>query len=307
MNYVRLTERSILRVGGADARTLLQGLVTQNVDNIRSDRAVFSALLSAQGKFQFDFFIAEHEDSLLFEIETQRKDALKRMLSIYKLRSDVTIDELPEAQVAVIPTLQAATQFELDTQVGAAAALPVPCGWVLAYVDPRLAELGVRIIADSQASLEQLITDRSLMQADFKAYDKARLELGVPDGSRDAEIDRTILLENGYDVLNGIDFHKGCYVGQEVTARSKHRGQLRKKLCRVRADAELPPKGTEITAGNRKLGQMRSSCDDIGMALLRLDFLSAAQEANEPVLAGECELQVERPFWHEQDETEQAS
>ena len=140
----------------------------------------------------------------------------------------------------------------------------------MAFVDPRLAALGVRCIlprADIRCALE----GTGLAEAGFPAYDRLRLELGVPDGSRDLVPEKSILLESGFDELNGVDWQKGCYIGQELTARTKYRGLIKKRLMPVEIDGPAPAPGTIVTADGREVGEMRSSRDGLGLALLRLE------------------------------------
>ncbi len=160
----------------------------------------------------------------------------------------------------------------------------------VALVDPRLAELGARVIMD-RGRLARLGAE--LTQADFADWDRHRLALGIPDGSRDLVPDKSILLEAGFDELNGVDWQKGCYVGQELTARTKYRGLIKKRLFPVRIDGPAPPPGTIVTAEGRDAGEMRSSRDGQGLALLRLDAVAVGQ----PLVADAATLVPLRPDW----------
>jgi tRNA-modifying protein YgfZ len=173
------------------------------------------------------------------------------------------------------------------------AARPHDGGVVL--VDPRLAQLGARAI------LDRAILDRERLarvgaefaQADFAAYDRHRLALGIPDGSRDLVPEKSILLEAGFDELNGVDWQKGCYVGQELTARTKYRGLIKKRLFPVHIDGPAPPPGTMVTAEGRDAGELRSSRDGQGLALLRLDAVGAGLR----LMAGQAALRPVEPDW----------
>src|SRR5207302_9245365 len=134
-------------------------------------------------------------------------------------------------------------------------------------VDPRLASLGARAILDRER-LARLGSE--LAQADFAAYDRHRLGLGIPDGSRDLVPDKSILLEAGFDELNGVDWQKGCYVGQELTARTKYRGLIKRRLIPIATEGPVPAPGTVVTADGREVGEMPSCCDGVGLALHRI-------------------------------------
>jgi hypothetical protein len=140
-------------------------------------------------------------------------------------------------------------------------------------VDPRLAELGVRAILPRDA-LRPALVALGLAEADFAAWDRHRLALGIPDGSRDLVLDKSILLEAGFDELHGVDWQKGCYVGQELTARTKYRGLIKKRLFPVRIEGPAPTPGTMVMLDSHDAGELRSSRDGLGLALLRLDAVA---------------------------------
>jgi folate-binding protein YgfZ len=170
------------------------------------------------------------------------------------------------------------------------AAAPFPDG--VAYVDPRLAEMGARLLLPRAVGAAPL-TERSFRAGDVAAYDRLRLSLGVPDGSRDLVLDKSILLESGFEELNGIDWQKGCYVGQELTARTKYRGLIKKRLMPVAVEGPLPPPGTPVMAGDQEAGEMRSGRDGIGLALLRLE----ATGDGKPLTAAGAKLTPRKPAW----------
>jgi folate-binding protein YgfZ len=152
------------------------------------------------------------------------------------------------------------------------------------------------MIAQRDAALAALRAD-GLAAADFAAYDRLRLEAGVPDGSRDLAIEKAILLEAGFDELNGVDWQKGCYIGQELTARTKYRGLIKKRLMPVRIEGAVPPPGTPVMLEGQEAGEMRSTSDGIGLALLRLDAVASAAEAGRTLEAGEARITPVKPGW----------
>jgi len=280
-----LDDRGVLAVFGPDRRSFLQGLVSNDVEKTAADRAVYAALLTAQGKYLHDFFMVEVREAIWLDAEAARLADLKRRLSIYRLRAKVEIAERPELAVAAVFGKGALVAFGLPAEPGAARAFE---GGVV-LTDPRLPELGARIITDRP----HLAGIPGVIEADFAAYDRHRLALGVPDGSRDLVPDKSILLESGFDELRGVDWQKGCYVGQELTARTKYRGLIKKRLFPVDIDGPPPAPGTIVTLDGKDAGEMRSSRDGTGLALLRLDAVAAAR----PLTADAASLTPLRPDW----------
>lgn len=277
-NFTILEDRAILAIAGADRRPFLQGLVSNDVEKVRADRAVYAALLTAQGKYLHDFIMVEAGDEIWLDAEAARLTDLKRRLTIYRLRAKVEIAERPALAVAAI------------WGAGAPAANPADKGVILA--DPRLPALGARAILPRDA-LRPTLAGLGLVEAEFAAYDRHRLTLDVPDGSRDLVPEKSILLEAGFDELQGVDWQKGCYVGQELTARTKYRGLIKKRLFPVRIEGPVPPPGTMVTADGRDAGEMRSSRGGLGLALLRLDAVAAERG----LTADGAMLVAMRPEW----------
>jgi len=284
-----LEDRGVLEVAGADRYQFLQGLVSNDVEKAAPDRALYAALLTAQGKYLHDFFIVAMGESLFLDGESARLADLKRRLGLYKLRAKVNLAEASERYIVAAAFGDgAADALSLPAERGTATAF---AGGV-AYVDPRLAELGVRLLLPRGAGAAPLIA-RGFRMSDVAGYDRLRLALGVPDGSRDLVLDKSILLESGFDELNGVDWQKGCYVGQELTARTKYRGLIKKRLMPVAVDGPLPPPGTPVMAGDQEAGEMRSGRDGIGLALLRLEALAQSK----PLTAAGVKLTPQRPDW----------
>ena len=240
-----LAARAVLSVTGADRVSFLNGLVSNDVALAEPGRAVWAALLTAQGKYLADFFVFADAGRLLLDCEAAQTAMLVQRLSRYRLRADV----------AVAPDLlQVYAAWDGDPPAAAAIAAP----------DPRHPGAGYRLLASGLAA-----------NADENAYDLHRLGLGLPDGTRDLEPEKTILLEAGFDELNGVSWTKGCYMGQELTARTRYRGLVKRRLLPVSGQGPLPPAGTSIFAAGREVGTMRSSNGAHGLAVLRLDALSA--------------------------------
>ena len=282
--FVMLEDRGVLAIGGADRVSFLQGLVSNDVARVNGERAIYAALLTAQGKYLHDFMLAERDETIWLDGETARLADLKRRLTMYRLRAKVTIEERPDLAVAVVFGGEA---LDLPGEPGAAR----PLAQGIAFIDPRLAALGARVILARDA-IRRVLGETSA-ETDFADYDRLRLDLGVPDGTRDLVLDKSILLEAGFDELNGVDWQKGCYIGQELTARTKYRGLIKKRLFPVRLDGPTPEPGAIISLDGHEAGEMRSSRDGSGLALLRLE----AVEKKEPLVVGETVVEPITPAW----------
>ena len=259
MPTVHLLDRAVLSVSGEDRVSFLQGLVSNDVAQATETGAVWAALLTPQGKWLADFFVSARGDRLLLDVEAAQAASLAQRLTRFRLRARVTVEPVP-------------------LQVHAGWDAPAPDR---AVPDPRLAEAGWRLLAEDGPSAT----------ADADAYDRHRLRLGLPDGSRDLEAEKTTLLEAGFDELHGVSWTKGCYMGQELTARTKYRGLLKRRLVPVRAEAAVPPPGTPVTVDGTEVGTMRSGRDGEGLALLRIDALGKT------LVAGGTALQAAVPAW----------
>jgi len=235
--------RRIVLLTGRDTEPFLQGLITNDIAGL-DDGLVYTALLTPQGKYIADFFLARHGDGVLLDVAEPLADALVKRLSMYKLRADVTIGEAG-----------------LNLQRGTGAA---PDG---ALADPRHPDLGWRAYSDAPAS------------DDGSDWDAIRVAHIIPETGIELTPD-TFILEAGFEALHGVDFRKGCYVGQEVTARMKHKTELRKGLRRVAITGEAEV-GTEITANGKAAGTLFTRAGDQAIAYLRLDRATGAMQAGE--------------------------
>jgi len=259
----RLESRALIAVGGEDWRAFLQGLLTQDVDTLTPGGVRFGALLTPQGRLLYDLFIVGRPggepDGCWLDCAAEKRAALIQRLTIYRLRAKVTI-------------------APGETPVLAAwGGEPAGGGWAL---DPRLAALGWRGYGANPAP--------NASEAD---YDRHRLALGVP-GPADWGEEASYPLEADFDLLNGVDFRKGCFVGQETTSRMKRRGTIKSRMLPIAFEGEPPPAGTEILAGSLRAGEVLSGLDGRAMALVRLDRIEGAALT---VDGRPCA--VERPDW----------
>jgi len=241
-----MTPRRILRLTGADTDDFLQGLISNDVARL-DDGLVYTALLTPQGKYIADFFLAREGGSVLLDVSESLADALEKRLAMYRLRADVTI---------------AASGLNLQRGTG-----PAPDG---AMTDPRHADMGWRAYTTAPPS------------DDGTDWDAIRVAHCIPETGIELTPD-TFILEAGFEALHGVDFRKGCYVGQEVTARMKHKTKLRKGLRQVRI-AGAAPVGTEITADGKPAGTLFTQSGDWAIAYLRLDRADGDMQAGDAIV-----------------------
>jgi tRNA-modifying protein YgfZ len=283
MKVALLPDRGVLKVAGDDARNFLHGLVSADILKLTPGGARFGALLSPQGKIIADFIIVEApaQNGGGFFLDLPRALALPlvKKLGLYKLRSRVIIEDLSEI-LGVI----AAWDGDGMPAVG------------LAYADPRLPALGWRVMlaahrtADAAAVLGAAPVDAS-------EYEAHRIALGIPRGGVDFAYGDAFPHESDMDQLGGVDFAKGCYVGQEVVSRMEHRGIARTRAVPVGYDGAAPAPGTPVTAGGRQIGTMGSTAAGRGLALLRLDRVAEAASRGETLLAGSVAIRPIKPDW----------
>lgn len=251
-----LPSRAVIAVSGPDWKSFLQGLVTQDVETIAPGELRFSGLLTPQGKLLYDLFMAGTEDGALLDVAAAHRDAILMRLTMYRLRAKVTLEASDRPVLAVWGE-----------------------GVSGVYLDPRLPGLGARAYNDRAAN------------ADEDAYEAHRLALGVP-GPSDWGSEANYPIEADFDLTAGIDFKKGCFVGQETTSRMKRRGTIKNRMLPITFDGPPPAFGTEVLAGELRAGEVLSGRDGRAMALLRLDRIEGAE-----LTAEGRPVRVDRPAW----------
>ena len=248
--FARLTHRALVRLTGPDWRSFLQGLITQDVESQSVGELRYGALLTPQGRLLHDLFVLAAEDGALLDVQAAQRDALVSRLAMYRLRAKVDIAPVDGGVFALWNTGEA------------------PETWA---ADPRLPGLGFRWLREEVPNADAAET------VSGEAYDAHRLAFGVPDPARDCPDDKTYPIEANFDLLNGIDFKKGCFVGQETTSRMKRRGLVKTRMVPLSFDGETPPFGTEVLAGDLRAGEVLSGRQGRALALLRLDRAMGAQ------------------------------
>ncbi len=262
-----LPDRVVCKIGGTEHQDFLQNLVTNNIERVSPVQAIYTLLQTPQGKYLFDFFVVEQDGHYLIDCDRDAAPDLLKRLMFYKLRADVTLASLGEEWV-----VGAIWDTEVSDEPGQAG--PFHGGMV--FTDPRLADLGQRFIIPA-ASAEAALSEGT--NSTPQEYETHRLTSGAP-GSKDLIADKTFPMEANLDLLNAIDFQKGCFVGQEVTSRTHRKGQVRKRIVTVTSHSDLPAPHTAIMAGERQAGELLSSSGAQGLALLRLDRLGESLTAD---------------------------
>ncbi len=268
MESLHLSDRAVIALEGGEARNFLQGLITNDVAGLSPLRGIYAALLTPQGKIQFDFLVAEGDGAVLIDCAAIQAEALVKRLSMYRLRAKIDI---------VLRT-------QLSVYVGLNGR---PAERAITFPDPRLAALGPRSIG-AAAEMPDFLEGPA-------SYHVERVRLGVPEGL-DFGSDKIFALDAGLEELHGVSFSKGCYIGQELTARMKHRGTARKRIIGIESDGTLPPPGTEVMSGTIFVGEILSTYGAAGFAMMRLDRLD---EAKEPLSADDMPITWFTPPWLE--------
>ncbi|MES1199761.1 MAG: folate-binding protein [Pseudomonadota bacterium] len=250
--------RTLIRVGGAEARPFLHNLLTQNVETLAAP--AYAGLLSPQGKVIADMILWPREDGVILEADPLRGPDLLRRLMMFRLRSPVQIEDVSDAFTIVV------------------SAAPLEAG----APDPRLAALGWRTLVEANVA----------PSAEDTGYSARRIALGVPDLAVDVAAEEVFALEALFEELNGVDFHKGCFVGQENVSRMKRRATTRKKFCPITFDGPPPPFGAAILAGEAEIGTVRSRIEGRAIALVRLDRAGEA-----PLSVGGRPVRLDPPDW----------
>ncbi len=264
LTHAALPSRALIAIGGPDWRDFLQGLITQDVETMAPGEARFGALLTPQGRLLYDLFVVERDGGAWLDVEAVHRDAILQRLTMYRLRAKVELAADDTAVSILFPGP--------DGGPGS--------GWVR---DPRLPELGWRGYGATPPA--------GAVEADEAVREAQKLALGVP-GPADWGSDKTYPIEANFDLLHGIDFRKGCFVGQETTSRMKRRGQIKSRMLPIRFAGPAPATGSEVLAGELRAGEVLSGADGGAMALLRLDRALGANLTVEgrPVT-------VEEPAW----------
>jgi folate-binding protein YgfZ len=268
MPIAELNDRAVVRIAGADAATLLQNVLTLDVPAVDANGSGYGALLTPQGKILWDFILHRLDDGYGADLSAGEAEAFARRLGLYKLRAKVEIAPAPDLRV-------------FAAWAGDEAAEGRPA-------DPRLAELGARWVAAPGSTAAAGAAEE---------WRRHRIALTVPEGGVDFVFGEAFPHDAAMDSLNGVAFAKGCFVGQEVVSRMRHRGTARRRIVALRAAAALPEPGADIVAGDHSVGRLGSSADGAAIGLVRLDRVRAALDEGRRIRAGGVDVEVALPAW----------
>lgn len=294
LKAVVLRDRKIVAISGTDRVKFLQGLTTNDIRRLAPDKALYAGFLTGQGKLLCDAFVMQDGDRILIDIATGLVEDFVKRLSAFKLRAAVEIGEAaPALAVAAVWGPGATARLELDSAEGIVGNSALAKAH-LAFVDPRIAALGARLIYPADVPIEAELARLGFASATAADYAEHRLALGIADT---AEIGGEVCypLEANFEMLHGVDFKKGCYVGQELTAHMKLKGELRKRILPVSSSALLPTAGTTVTADGTQLGPLIAASGRRGLALLRLDRLADARE--DSIRVQDVPINIHWPDW----------
>ncbi len=271
MFFEQLNDRSLFEISGEDAENFLENIITCQIAGIEPGAARFGALLTPQGKILFDFFIVRLDGGFLVDVPEAISDDFIKRLMFYRLRAKVNIDPYDEKNVVFAVWSEQPPSIEGSIVVA----------------DPRLARMGWRIYAEETP------------HAESASYKQHRISVGIPEGGRDFSYGDAFPHETLMDQIGGVDFQKGCFVGQEVVSRMQHRGTARKRILQVSANTPLPPTGTTIKADGAPVGTLGSVDGNSGLALLRLDRVALSQSEGKTLAADATLIEATIPDWAE--------
>ena len=291
--YTALTDRGILSVSGADSLAFLQGILTNDIEKVSANRAIYTAILTPQGKYLHDFFVAKFGDTFLLDCSTNQLGELTKRLKMYRLRAKVDIED--RSDDFAIFAIGGPNKLNFAGLAGTAGTT-TEYGDGIAFVDPRLAELGIRTIQPASTATE-IMNNTDLSLGNLDTYKASQFSLGVPDGDSNEFLKQSFPLEIGFAELNAISFDKGCYVGQEVTTRMKIRKLVKKRLVPVIFDGSAPAPGAVIQNQDKAAGQIFAANNESGLAMIRLETLDQVLNGDSKLATEETTLRATKPAW----------
>ena len=259
--YIILKESKFLSIKGQDNKDFLQGIITNDINKC-DKHVIYSCLLSPQGKFLSDFFVIPYRDSFLIEINQKFFSNFIDKLNLYKLRSKIEIDEIHSLKSMIIINNISEKNLEIGKIIFN--------NQYIKYVDPRNINLGYRIIIENNL-LDNLIKSNNFKLADIKEYRKIMIKNIIPDSLNDLIVNKSLLLENNFEHINALDWNKGCYIGQENTARMKYRALLKKSIRLIKIQSGIVKSGDQIFFNEKNIGQITSIIENIGLAMIKIE------------------------------------
>ena len=289
---ITLEDRGFIQVKGIEAKDFLQNIVTNDIEKVTDQLTIFSSILTPQGKYLFDFFVLKLKDSYLLECEKKSTEKIINLLNYYKLRSKVDFIDLTEKYVALVISLEKFKEINnSDFSIGKTTSY----GNDPVYIDPRNNNLGAKLISKLE-SMHLVIKKLNLTIADKKMYYKKSFELGIPQIDLDKLREKVFGIENNLDELNGIDFKKGCYVGQENTSRIKLRNKLRRRLLPVHKITGEVSENEIIKYKDNEIGKIMIS-KPYSFALVKVVDPDLKEFSNKELICGNSKVKILKPDW----------
>ena len=289
---ITLEDRGFIQINGPEAKDFLQNIVTNDIEKVTSSSTVFSSILTPQGKYLFEFFILKLKDSYLVECEKKSTAEIIKLLNFYKLRSKVDLIDLSEKYVAAVISLEKFKEINASSlSKGSTASYqddPV-------YVDPRNDKLGAKIISKLE-NIHLAIKKLNLKITDKKNYYNKSFELGIPQIDLNKLKDKIFGVENNLDVLNGIDFKKGCYIGQENTSRIKLRNKLRRRILPIQKISGEISENDVIRYKNSDVGKILID-KPYSFALVKVVDPDLKEFTNTELMCGKSKVKILKPEW----------
>ena len=289
---VALEDRGFIQVKGIEAKDFLQNIVTNDVEKVSNNLTIFSSILTPQGKYLFDFFILKFEDGFLIECEKKSTNEIIKLLSFYKLRSKVDFIDLTENYTAAIITLE---KFKEVNKSNFSNGTTITINNDLIYVDPRNNKLGAKNLSKIK-NIYITIKELNLKNTDKKKYYNKSFELGIPQIDLVKLKDKIFGIENNLDELNGIDFKKGCYIGQENTSRIKLRDKLRRRILPVHKINGEINENDIIKYNNKEVGKILID-KPFSFALVKIVEPNLKEFINIELLCGKSKVKILKPEW----------
>ncbi len=263
--HLQRIDRKVLAITGAEARDFLQGLISNDVNKLSPERALYAAHMTPQGKYHFHIFLFDDGATIFLDVQDHHHAAVRQRLMMYRLRTKCDIEDASH-DYAIHVAIGDGVLDSLSLPEMRGLARTVDDGVVA--VDPRHRVMGARAVLRAGSNLFEGFAD-----LDPGTFDAHRMTLGIGEGEPDFLPQKSLLLENNFEELDGVDFQKGCYVGQEITARMKYRGLVKKQLLPVEIEGPAPESGTPVKNAEREVGELRNAQNGRGLALMRLEYL----------------------------------
>jgi len=289
---ITLEDRGFIEVKGTEAKDFLQNIVTNDIEKVTDQLTVFSSILTPQGKYLFDFFVLKLKDSYLLECEKKSTEKIIKLLNYYKLRSKVDFADLTEKYVALVISLEKFKEINnFDFSIGKTTSY----GNDPVYIDPRNSNLGAKLISKLE-NMHLTIKKLNLIISDKKKYYNKSFELGIPQINLDKLREKVFGIENNLDELNGIDFKKGCYVGQENTSRIKLRNKLRRRILPVQKITGEISENDIIKYKDNDIGKIMID-KPYSFALVKVVDPDLNEFNNNELVCGNSKIKILKPDW----------